>query len=551
MMLQLRSDERRPTRRRQILRSVLYGLLFGLAALLGAGTAWLQSYFGSIEAEEITFVLATGGGNAAADIRQEVAIHVVLPVLGAVLLGVAVSLWPWDLQWFGRAARPAPTPRVSRTPQASRAPRKPRTLMAARWTRRALAAIAAVVVLNGAHAFTQVVPVQQIVFPAAASSFIEDHYVAPSSENVHFPENKRNLVHILLESYEATYYDAAQGGALPENLLPALGELSDENVSFSHTYRKGGFYQVPGATFTMGGITAQLSGMPLKTPVIDPANQLFTFPDFATVGDLLAEQGYTTEVMMGANADFATKRDYFTQHGNFRIFDLLYARESGYVPADYSVWWGYEDDKLVQFAREELTRLASESAPFYLLLETVDTHAPDGYLSPSVTNRPYAEQFSNVVLHNQAQVTELVRWIQEQPFYENTTIVISGDHLSMDDGYFQRMGIGANYERTVFNTIINPAPGVEPLGGTSDRVATSVDIFPTTLAALGVQIDGERLGLGTNLYSAVPTLAEEEGLESFEENLRPTSDFYLEHLRVAEEGRGEAWRPGAQPRTPS
>lgn len=131
-----------------------------------------------------------------------------------------------------------------------------------------------------------------------------------------------------------------------------------------------------------------------------------------------------------------------------------------------------------------------------------------------MTQRPYTEQLSNVILHNQAQVAELVRWIQEQPFYENTTIVITGDHLSMDDGYFARVGLSENYERTIFNTIITPAPGVEPVGGTTGRVDTSVDIFPTTLAALGVTIDGERLGLGTNLFSHVPTLAEEEGLET-------------------------------------
>lgn len=150
-----------------------------------------------------------------------------------------------------------------------------------------------------------------------------------------------------------------------------------------------------------------------------------------------------------------------------------------------------------------------------------------------MTQRPYTEQLSNVILHNQAQVAELVRWIQAQPFYENTTIVITGDHLSMDDAYFERLGIGEDYQRTVFNTIINPAPGVEPLGGVSNRQMTSMDIFPTTLAALGATIDGERLGLGTNLYSAQPTLAEQLGVSVMQESLRSSSPFYFEHMRVS------------------
>ena len=35
-----------------------------------------------------------------------------------------------------------------------------------------------------------------------------------------------------------------------------------------------------------------------------------------------------------------------------------------------------------------------------------------------------------------------------------------------------------------------------------------MDMFPTTLASLGAVIDGDRLGLGTNLFSDKPTLAE-------------------------------------------
>ena len=38
-----------------------------------------------------------------------------------------------------------------------------------------------------------------------------------------------------------------------------------------------------------------------------------------------------------------------------------------------------------------------------------------------------------------------------------------------------------------------------------------MDLFQTTLAAMGTKIDGDRLGLGTNLYSDKETLAERYG----------------------------------------
>ena len=41
---------------------------------------------------------------------------------------------------------------------------------------------------------------------------------------------------------------------------------------------------------------------------------------------------------------------------------------------------------------------------------------------------------------------------------------------------------------------------------------TIFDDFPTTLSAMGAEIEGDRLGLGTNLFSAKETLSEKEGV---------------------------------------
>ena len=85
---------------------------------------------------------------------------------------------------------------------------------------------------------------------------------------------------------------------------------------------------------------------------------------------------------------------------------------------------------------------------------------------------------------------------KEQDFYENTTIIIVGDHPTMShdfDGW-----IGEGYERKVFTTIINPATEYED---NITREYSTLDMFPTTLAAMGVTINGDRLALGTNLFS--------------------------------------------------
>lgn len=50
--------------------------------------------------------------------------------------------------------------------------------------------------------------------------------------------------------------------------------------------------------------------------------------------------------------------------------------------------------------------------------------------------------------------------------------------------------------------------------------------FPTTLASMGVDIEGNRLGLGTNLFSQDQTDIEKYGLEYVDKELSKKSVFY-------------------------
>ena len=52
-----------------------------------------------------------------------------------------------------------------------------------------------------------------------------------------------------------------------------------------------------------------------------------------------------------------------------------------------------------------------------------------------------------------------VRWCQKQEWYENTTIVITGDHKSMSEKFFKHLD--KTYLRTPYNCFINSA--IEPL----------------------------------------------------------------------------------------
>ncbi|MNU03741.1 hypothetical protein D3C72_2478700 [compost metagenome] len=55
-------------------------------------------------------------------------------------------------------------------------------------------------------------------------------------------------------------------------------------------------------------------------------------------------------------------------------------------------------------------------------------------------------------------------------------------------------------------------------------------MFPTILASLGVDFKGNRLGLGTNLFSDRKTLVEELGLHYVDKELEKNSSFYNSHI---------------------
>lgn len=373
--------------------------------------------------------------------------------------------------------------------------------------------------------------------------FFADNYVDPQDVEIKQVE-KRNIIHLYLESMETTYLSKELGGNNEVNLLPELTKIAQEDdaVVFSHNDNYfGGAKQVFGTSWSVAGMVNNDSGVPLKVPVEHNedkngygTNGIF-LPGITNLGDILEYYGYTQEVMFGADADFGGLTTYFTDHGNYTIKDWKWAKETGRIPEDYLQNWGYEDDKLWAYAKEAVENLAENDEPFNFVLETADTHFPNGYQgknTPQVYDKPYA----NAIQYSDYCTAQFIRWCQSQDWYENTTIIINGDHLSMDTAFFE--DLDPNYERTTFNVILNPAINVEDESILRNREWTSQDYFPTILAACGFEIEGDRLGLGTNLFSGQKTLLEQYGFDEYNAYLERRSKFFEDNF--LNDGRGRS-----------
>ena len=265
------------------------------------------------------------------------------------------------------------------------------------------------------------------------------------------------------------------------------------------------------------------------------------FSTTTTLGDILEDNGYHNTLLIGSDATFGGRRLYYSTHGNYEILDHPYMQSNHKLPSDdYSVWWGYEDMYLYQFAQEKLTELGSSGQPFNLTMLTVDTHFEDGYVCALCGQEHGTDQYANVYSCASRQLSAFLDWCTQQPWYANTTIVITGDHPTMDADFCQN--IASDYDRRVYTTYINAA-AVNQMPE-SYRTYSTFDTFPTTIAALGATIDGERLGLGTNLFSGAETLTETFGVE--EENLKLMADskFMEERANIVSDMLGKNEKMG-------
>lgn len=367
-----------------------------------------------------------------------------------------------------------------------------------------------------------------------ASTLIEKEYVDPSKASITFPEQKRNLIYIYLESMENTFSSLENGGMYEENRIPELTQIAQDNINFSNTEKIGGAINLKGTQWTIAAMVSQTSGVPLKISIGDNdyGNHSSFLPGAYTLGEILEENGYTNYLLIGSESDFGGRKSYFESHGNYKIWDYNSAIEEKRMTHEQKVWWGYSDNDLFKYAKEQLTEISKDAEPFNFTMLTVDTHFTDGYECANCESK-FEDKYSNVIRCSSKQVAEFVEWLQNQAFYENTTIIISGDHLTMQSDTAEQAASKNYGERTIYNAFINANAEPEK---TINRDFFTIDMYPTTIAALGAQIEGNRLGLGTNLFSKELTLAEKYGVEYIRTEIEKKSVFYNKKLIYKQKG---------------
>lgn len=347
------------------------------------------------------------------------------------------------------------------------------------------------------------------------SPLYKHHYTFPDSVAIAFPQDKRNLIVILMESMETNYRE----------FTPEIDSLEKQNLSFMP-----GGVSVAGTGWTMSAITAKTCGIPLNLPLgmNENDNGIQSFlPKAKCLTDILTEKGYQIFFAQGSDSHFAQTNDFLNRHGKVQIHDFNYYEQRGTISAQNHGPWGINDHTLYSFVTKELSTITAygNNVPFVYFITTIDTHQPNGYLCNFCPRQPQKEEDLYPIVLNCAsrQISNFLNWAKKQNWYSSTTIVIMGDHISEE--LSKKVGIPKHSELYWTDIFIN---STQKTNNTA-RKFTSFDMYPTILEAMGAKIEGRKLGLGVSLFSNQPTLLELYGRKDLDNMLRQKS-FQYNHL---------------------
>lgn len=313
-----------------------------------------------------------------------------------------------------------------------------------------------------------------------------NYYIPPISV-INNP--KYNLVYIYAESLERTYFDDTHFPGLTAD----LGAIKHSGLDFSQTQ------QYAGMDFTIAGIVASQCGLPLFTPSGFGNNTDVTsdfFSEKICLGDILKNSGYENYFYQGANIRFANKDQFFHAHGIDHAFGLEQSKYKDDLT--YQNEWGLYDNLVLQQVWDKFKTLSEAGKRFSIFTLTLDTHPPHGYIPDECKGSSYimageAVPSLGAVACSQREIAKLIDRIKRSPWAKNTIVVVSSDHLAMNNtsvaiDYLKK------YERHGLFFILKDGL----TAGINNQPRSTMDNGATVLELLG---GGNNLGLGRSTLS--------------------------------------------------
>ncbi|AOS68575.1 hypothetical protein CJZ71_03235 [Bacillus subtilis] len=307
---------------------------------------------------------------------------------------------------------------------------------------------------------------------------------------------RRNVILVSLESTQSFVINEKLNG---EEITPFLNDFIKQSYNFNNVYHQTGQGKTSDSEFIVDN-----SLYPLGRGAVfftNAGNQYMAAPE------ILKNSGYYSAVLHANNKSFWNRDLMYDSFGYDSFFDI----NSYDVTDENSVGWGLKDKEFFEQSSELMKNLPQ---PFYSRLITLTNHFPfdldeedqliDEYDSSSQTLNKY---FPTVRYQDEA-LKRFIEKLKEDGLYDNSVIVLYGDHYGISENHNEAMGEFLGKEITPFEEVqLQKVPLVIHIPGITDKkpqtietVGGQIDIRPTLMNLLGIDTK-DQIQFGNDLLS--------------------------------------------------
>ncbi|WLR49814.1 LTA synthase family protein [Bacillus tianshenii] len=302
----------------------------------------------------------------------------------------------------------------------------------------------------------------------------------------------KNLIILQVESLQSFAIDYKLHG---EEVTPFLNSLKKNSFYFPNFYHQTGQGKTSDFEFLLDN-----SLYPLSRGAVFTTNAQ---NEYNSMTEMLKEKGYETAALHGNNKSFWNRDIMYKTLG----YDHFFSERNYEVTPENSVNYGLKDKP---FFEQSIPMLKSMQQPFYAKFITLTHHYPftlseeDQTIEPATTGDGTVDRYFQTARYLDESIQEMFTHLKEQGLYENSVIMVVGDHYGISQNHNRAM-------KEIMGTEINPyqhtklqrvpmfihIPGMD--GKVMDTVSGQIDMKPTLLHLLGVETKGD-IQFGSDLF---------------------------------------------------
>ncbi|WP_034263124.1 LTA synthase family protein [Bacillus sp. J33] len=325
-------------------------------------------------------------------------------------------------------------------------------------------------------------------------NFTKSNYAEPNPEYFGAAEGM-NVIYLHLESIQTFLMNYELHG---EEVTPFLNSLiEEENTMYFDNF----FHQ------TAQGKTADAEFILENSLYGLPQGSAFTTKGMNTyhaAPAILKDKGYTSAVFHGNSGSFWNRNEIYKSFGYDKFYDANYYDLKPEDMADYGLM-----DK--PFFEQSMPYLESLPQPFYSKFITVSHHYPyhmdqeKATIEPHTTGDKSVDNYFQTARYADEALKEFFEQLKASGLYDNSIIVMYGDHYGISKNHNKAMEQVLGEEITPFDSaglqrvpLFIRVPGME--GGVNHEFGGQIDLMPTLMHLLGIDTK-DYVQFGTDLLS--------------------------------------------------